>query len=144
MLFRSPYRGGALALTDLLGQQVQLYFSTIADAMEHIKAGRLRALGVTGSRRAPALPDIPAIGEFVPGYEAVGWLGVTAPKETPAPIIEMLNKAINAGLTDPKINQTIADWGETAFAGSPADFGRFIAAEHEKWGKVIREANIKL
>jgi len=139
-----PYRGGALALTDLLGQQVQLYFSTIADAVEHIKAGRLRALGVTSARRAPALPDIPAIGEFVPGYEAVGWLGVAAPKDTPAALIDLLNTAINAGLADPKIKQTIAEWGETAFTGSPADFARFIAAENQKWDKVIREANIKL
>jgi tripartite-type tricarboxylate transporter receptor subunit TctC len=139
-----PYRGGALALTDLLGQQVQLYFSTIADAVEHIKAGRLRALGVTSATRAPALPDIPAIGEFVPGYEAVGWLGVAAPKGTPPALIDALNAAINAGLADPKIKQTIADWGETVFTGSPADFGRFIAAENQKWGKVLREANIKL
>jgi tripartite-type tricarboxylate transporter receptor subunit TctC len=139
-----PYRGGAPAMTDLLGQQVQLYFSTLADAMEHIKSGRLRALGVTTATRLFALPDIPAIAEFVPGYEAVGWLGVTAPKDTPLTIIDLLNKAINAGLADPKIKQTLADWGENAFAGSPTDFGRFIAAENEKWGKIIREANIKL
>src|SRR6516165_5635189 len=93
-----PYRGGAPAMTDLLGQQVQLYFSTLADAMEHIKAGRLRALGVTTATRVGALPDVPAIAEFVQGYEAVGWLGVTAPKDTPTAIIEMLNKAINTGL----------------------------------------------
>jgi tripartite-type tricarboxylate transporter receptor subunit TctC len=139
-----PYRGGAPALTDLLGQQVQVYFSTIADAMEHIKAGRLRALAVTGATRTQALPDVPTIGEFVPGYEAIGWLGVVAPKDTPPAIIEMLNKAINAGLADSKIKQTIVDWGETVFASSPAEFGRFIAAENEKWGKVIRAANIKL
>jgi len=139
-----PYRGGAPAMTDLLGQQVQLYFSTLADAMEHIKAGRLRALGVTTATRVRALPDVPAIAEFVQGYEAVGWLGVTAPKDTPTAIIEMLNKAINTGLADPKIAHTIADWGETVFAGSSADFTRFIAAENEKWGKVIRAANIKL
>src|SRR5216684_5570305 len=116
-----PYRGGAPAMTDLLGQQVQLYFSTLADAMEHIKSGRLRALGVTTVTRVPALPDVPAIAELVPGYEAVGWLGVTAPNDTPLTIIDLLNKAINAGLTDPKIKQTIVDWGETVFAGSPAD-----------------------
>jgi len=139
-----PYRGGALALTDLLGQQVQVYFSTIADAMEYVKAGRLRALAVTGAERSSALPDIPTIGEFVPGYEAVGWLGIAAPKDTPASIIETLSEAINAGLADPKIKQTIADWGEVVFAGSPAEFGKFIAAENEKWGKVIRVANIKL
>jgi tripartite-type tricarboxylate transporter receptor subunit TctC len=139
-----PYRGGALALTDLLGQQVQVYFSTIADAVEYIKAGKLRGLAVTGAERAPALPGIPTIGEFVPGYEAVGWLGIAAPKDTPATIIETLNKAINAGLADPKIKETVTDWGEIVFAGSPAEFGKFIAAENEKWGKVIRAANIRL
>jgi len=139
-----PYRGGAPALTDLLGQQVQVFFATIADAMEHIKAGRLRALAVTGATRTPALPDVPTIGEFVPGYEAIGWLGVVAPKDIPATIIETLNKAINAGLTDASVKQTIVDWGETVFPSSPAEFGRFIAAENEKWGKVIRATNIKL
>jgi len=139
-----PYRGGAPALTDLLAQQVQVYFATPADTMEYIKAGRLRALAVTGATRAQALPDVPTIGEFVPGYEAVGWLGVVAPKDTPAAIIDTLNNAINAGLADPKIKQTIADWGETVFASSPAEFGKFLTAEHEKWGKVIRAANIKL
>jgi len=104
----------------------------------------LRALAVTGATRIPALPDVPTIAEFVPGYEAIGWLGVVAPKETPGGIIEMLNKAINAGLDDSKIKQTIVDWGETVFATSPAEFGKFLADEHEKWGKVIRAANIKL
>jgi tripartite-type tricarboxylate transporter receptor subunit TctC len=92
----------------------------------------------------PVLPDVPTIGEFVPGYEAVGWSGVTAPKDTPKAIIDVLNASINAGLTDPKIKQTIADWGQNVFAGSPAEFGSFIASENAKWGKVIREANIKL
>ena len=139
-----PYRGGAQALTDVLGRQVQVYFATIADAMEHIKAGRLRALAVTGATRAPALPDVPTIGEFVPGYEAIGWLGVVAPNDAPAAIVETLNATINAGLADAKIKQTITDWGETVFAGSPAEFAAFIAAENAKWGKVIRAANIKL
>jgi tripartite-type tricarboxylate transporter receptor subunit TctC len=139
-----PYRGGAPALTDLLGQQVQVNFATIPDAMDHIKAGRLRALAVTGATRTPTLPDVPTIGEFVPGYEAIGWLGVVAPKDTPNAIIELLNKAINAGLADAKVKQTIVAWGEAVFASSPAGFGRFIAAENEKWGKVIRAANIKL
>jgi tripartite-type tricarboxylate transporter receptor subunit TctC len=112
--------------------------------MEYIKAGRLRALAVTGATRTQALPDVPTIGEFVPGYEAVGWLGIVAPKDTPAAIIDMVNNAINAGLADPKIKQTIADWGETVFASSPAEFGKFLAAENEKWCKVIRAANIKL
>jgi tripartite-type tricarboxylate transporter receptor subunit TctC len=139
-----PYRGGAPAITDLLSQQVQLYFANIAEATEHIKAGRLRALAVTGAVRIPALPDVPSIAEFVPGYESLGWVGVVAPKNTPAPIIDTLNKAINAGLADPKIKQTITDWGENIFATSPAEFGKFLAAENEKWGKVIRAANIKL
>jgi tripartite-type tricarboxylate transporter receptor subunit TctC len=121
-----------------------VYFSTMADAMEYIKAGKLRALAVTGATRSPALPDVPTIGEFVPGYEAVGWLGVVAPKDTPAATIEMLNKAINAGLADPKIKQTIADLGGTVFAVSSAEFAKFITAENAKWGKVIRAANIKL
>lgn len=139
-----PYRGGAQALTDVLGRQVQVYFATIADAMEHIKAGRLRALAVTGATRTPALPDVPTIGEFVPGYEAIGWLGVVAPNDAPAAIVETLNATINAGLADAKIKQTITDWGETVFAGSPAEFAAFIAAENAKWSKVIRAANIKL
>ena len=139
-----PYRGGAPALTDLLAQQVQVYFATPADTMEYVKAGRLRALAVTGATRTQALPDVPTIGEFVPGYEAVGWLGIVAPKDTPVAIIDMLNNTINAGLADPKIKQTITDWGETVFASSLAEFGRFLAGENEKWGKVIRAANIKL
>jgi tripartite-type tricarboxylate transporter receptor subunit TctC len=139
-----PYRGGAPALTDLLGQQVQVYFSTTSDAMEYIKAGKLRALAVTGATRSQALPDVPTIGEFVPGYEAAGWLGIVAPRDTPAAIIEMLNTVVNSGLADPKIKQFIADYGETVFASSPVEFGKFIAAENEKWGKVIRAANIKL
>lgn len=139
-----PYRGGAQALTDVLGRQVQVYFATIADAMEHIKAGRLRAVAVTGATRTPALPDVPTVGEFVPGYEALGWLGVVAPKDTPAAIVGTLNATINAGLADAKINETITDWGETVFAGSPAEFAAFIAAENAKWSKVIRAANIKL
>jgi tripartite-type tricarboxylate transporter receptor subunit TctC len=139
-----PYRGGAQALTDVLGRQVQVYFATIADAMEHIKAGRLRAVAVTGATRTPALPDVPTVGEFVSGYEALGWLGVVAPKDTPAAIVGTLNATINAGLADAKINETITDWGETVFAGSPAEFAAFIAAENAKWSKVIRAANIKL
>ena len=139
-----PYRGGAPALTDVLGQQVQVFFATPADAMDHIKTGRLRALAVTGATRMPALPDVPTIAEFVPGYEAMGWLGIVAPKDTPAAIIEALNQAINAGLADPKIKQTMLDWGETVFATSHGGFGKFLTDEHEKWGKVIRAANIKL
>src|SRR5262249_20206134 len=127
-----------------LAQQVQVYFATPADTMEYIKAGRLRALAVTGATRTQAVPDVPTIAEFVPGYEAVGWLGIVAPKDTPVAIIDMLNNTINAGLADPKIKQTIADWGETVFASSPAEFGKFLAAETAKWGTVIRPPTIKL
>jgi tripartite-type tricarboxylate transporter receptor subunit TctC len=141
---RFPYRGGAPAITDLLSQQVQVYFANVAEAMEHIKAGKLRALAVTGAARTPALPDVPTIGDFVPGYESLGWLGVVAPRDTPAAIIDTLNQAINAGLAAPKIKQAIADWGEAVFASSPTEFGKFLAAEHEKWGKLIRAAGIKL
>jgi tripartite-type tricarboxylate transporter receptor subunit TctC len=112
--------------------------------MEHIKADKLRALAVTGAARTPALPDVPTIGDFVQGYESLGWLGVVAPRDTPAAIIGTLNQAINAGLADPKIKQTVADWGEVVLASSPAEFGKFLAAENEKWGKVIRAAGIKL
>jgi tripartite-type tricarboxylate transporter receptor subunit TctC len=139
-----PYRGGAPAITDLLSQQVQVYFANIAEAMEHIKAGRLRALAVTGPARTPALPDVPTIGDFLPGYESLGWLGVVAPTDTPAAIIDTLNQAINAGLADRKITQAITGWGEEVVASSPLEFGKFLAAEHDKWGKVIRAAGIKL
>jgi tripartite-type tricarboxylate transporter receptor subunit TctC len=138
-----PYRGGAPALTDLLGRQVEVYFSTISDAIEHIKAGRLRALAVTSATRTTALPAVPTVGEFVPGFEAVSWSFIVAPRDTPPAIIAVLNTAINAGLANPKVNQSIVDWGETALAISPADCGKLVANESEKWGKVIREANIK-
>ena len=139
-----PYRGGAPAITALLSQQVEVYFANIAEAMEHIKTGKLRALAVTGAARTPALPDIPTIGDFVQGYESLGWLGVVAPMDTPAAIIDTLNQAINAGLADPKIKQNVAEWGEAVFASSPAEFGEFLTAENKKWGKVIRAAGIKL
>jgi tripartite-type tricarboxylate transporter receptor subunit TctC len=138
-----PYRGGAPALTDLLGRQVEVYFSTISDAIEHIKAGRLRALAVTSATRTGALPAVPTVGEFVPGFEAVSWSFIVAPRDTPAAIIAVLNTAINAGLADTKVNQSIVDWGETALAISPADCRKLVANESEKWGKVIRTANIK-
>ena len=115
----------------------------MAASIEHIRAGKLRALAVTTATRSEALPDIPTVGEFVPGYEASAWFGVGAPKNTPAEIIDKLNKEINAGLADPKIKARLADLGGTVLAGSPADFGKLIADETEKWGKVIRAANIK-
>ena len=112
-------------------------------SIEYIRAGKLRALAVTTATRSEALPDIPTVGEFVPGYEASAWYGVGAPKNTPAEIIDKLNEEINAGLADPKMKARLADLGGTALAGSPADFGKLIAEETEKWGKVIRAANIK-
>jgi tripartite-type tricarboxylate transporter receptor subunit TctC len=139
-----PYRGNAPAITDLLGQQVQALFSTISDVIEHVRAGRLRALAVTGKMRIQALPDVPTIGEFVRGFEVVSWYGVGAPKDTPVVLVDALNKAVNEGLDDPKIKQSITDLGETVFASSPVEFGKFMTAENEKWGKVIRAANIKL
>jgi len=138
-----PYRGDAPAITDLLGGQVQVYFGTLAGSVEHIKAGRLRALAVTTATRSEALPDVPSIAEFVPGYEAIAWLGIGAPKTTPTETIDKLNKEINAALADLKIKARLADLGNMAFAGSPAELGKFITDETEKWGKVIRAANIK-
>ena len=138
-----PYRGAAPALTDLLGGQVQVMFASMASSIEHIRAGKLRALAVTTATRSEALPDIPTVGDFVPGYEASAWYGVGAPKNTPAEIVDKLNKEINAALADPKMKARLADLGGTVLAGSPADFGKLIADETEKWGKVIRAANIK-
>ncbi len=138
-----PYRGGAPAMTDLLGGQVQVYFSTISESIEHIRAGRLRALAVATPTRSQVLPDIPTLGEFVPGYEASGWQGIGAPRNTPIDIIDKLNREINAGIADPKLKARLADLGSTPLAGSPADFGKFIADETEKWSKVIQTANIK-
>ena len=138
-----PYRGNAPAITDLLGQQVQVLFSTISDVIEHVRAGRLRALAVTTRTRAQALPDVATIGEFVPGFEVVSWYGIVAPKETPPTVVGILNKAVNAGLADFKINQSVADLGETV-SSLPVEFGNFLTVENEKWGKVIRAAKIKL
>jgi tripartite-type tricarboxylate transporter receptor subunit TctC len=138
-----PYRGGGPALTDLLGGQVQVMFPSTVSSIEYIRAGRLRALAVTTATRSDALPDVPTVDEFVPGYEASAWFGVGAPKATPAEIVEKLNKEINAGLADPKMKARLADVGGTALSGSPADFGKLIADETEKWAKVVRAANIK-
>jgi tripartite-type tricarboxylate transporter receptor subunit TctC len=138
-----PYRGGTPALTDLLGGQVQVFFGTMSASIEHIRAGKLRALAVTTATRSEALPDIPTVGEFVPGYEASSVYGVGAPKNTPTEVLDKLNKEINAGLADPKIKARLADFGGTVLSGSPADFGKLIADETEKWAKVIRAANIK-
>jgi tripartite-type tricarboxylate transporter receptor subunit TctC len=139
-----PYRGSAPALTDLIAGQVQLMFSPLSSSIEYVRGGKLRALAVTTATRSEALPDIPTVGESVPGYEASGWFGVGAPRNTPADIVDRLNKEINAGLADPKLKAKLANLGASAFAGSPADFGRLVADETEKWGKVIRAAHIKI
>jgi tripartite-type tricarboxylate transporter receptor subunit TctC len=139
-----PYRGSAPLLPDLLGGQVQAAFDNLPASIEHIRAGRLRPLAVTTELRSPALPDLPTVGEFLPGYEASAWSAVGAPKKTPAEIVEKLNKEINTGLGDPEIKARLNDLGATTFAGSPSDFGMFIARETEKWGKVIRAAHIKV
>ena len=138
-----PYRGGAPALTDLLGGQVQVMFDAMTGSIEYIKAGKLRALAVTTATRSKALPDLPTVSEFVPGYETSSWSGIGAPWNTPTGIVDRLNKEINAALADPKIKARFADLGGTVLTGSPADFGQLIAESVEKWGKVIRAANIK-
>jgi tripartite-type tricarboxylate transporter receptor subunit TctC len=138
-----PYRGSAPALTDLIGGQVQVVFDTTLASIEYIRAGRLRPLAVTTATRFEALPDVPTVGDSLPGYEASGWYGVGAPKNTPAEIVDKLNKEINAALADPKMKAQLADLGGTVLALSPAEFGKLIVEETEKWGKVIRAANIK-
>jgi tripartite-type tricarboxylate transporter receptor subunit TctC len=138
-----PYRGAAPALTDLLGGQVQVYFGAAPASIEYIRSGKLRALGVTTATRSEAVPDIPTVGEFVPGYEASAWYGVGAPKNTPREIIDKLNKEIVAALADPKIKARLADQGSTVLAGSPADFGKLIAEETEKWGKVVKFSGMR-
>lgn len=139
-----PYRGGAAALTDLLSGQVQVWFPAVAAAIEQIRNGTLRPLAVTTATRWEALSDIPTINEFVPGYEASTWFGICAPRHTPAEIVEKLNQEINAGLADSKMRARVADLGGGIFTSSPAEFGKFIAEETEKWGKVVRAANIKV
>jgi tripartite-type tricarboxylate transporter receptor subunit TctC len=138
-----PYRGVAAALTDLLGGQVQVYFAPIAASIAYIKDGRLRALAVTTAARADALPDIPTVADFVPGYEVSAWFGIGAPKNVPSEIVDQLNTEINEGLTDPTMKTRLADLGSSAFVVSPADFGKFIANETEKWAKVVKSAGIK-
>jgi tripartite-type tricarboxylate transporter receptor subunit TctC len=138
-----PYRGAAPALTDLIGGQVQVMFDNMTSSIEHIRAGTLRALAVTAATRYEALPDIPTVGDFVPGFEASAQFGFGAPKNTPIAFIERLNMEINAALADPKIKARLADLAGVVLAGSPADYAKLIADETEKWGKVIRAANIK-
>jgi len=138
-----PYRSAGPALTDLMGGQVQVVFSGTLEAIEYIKAGRLRALAVTTGTRSDALPGLPVVADFVPGYEASGWYGIVAPKNTPVEITDKLNGEINTALGDSALKARLADLGGTAFIGSAADFGKLIADDTEKWGKVIRAANIK-
>ena len=138
-----PYRGAAPALTDLLGGQVQTSITGLAGSLAQVRSGKLRALAVTAATRSAVLPDVPSVGEFVPGYEVSDWFGVGAPKGTPPAIIDRVSQAIAAGLADPKIIERFADLGGTPLALTPAAFGKFLADETEKWGKVVRAANIK-
>jgi tripartite-type tricarboxylate transporter receptor subunit TctC len=139
-----PYRGNAPAVTDLIAGQVQVMFADTPSSIAHVRAGTLRALAVTTAERSEFLPEVPTVSEFLPGFEASNWFGVAAPKNTPPEIIDRLNKEINATLAEPDIKARLADLGAAPLAGSPADFGRFIVAEAEKWSKVIRAANIKV
>jgi tripartite-type tricarboxylate transporter receptor subunit TctC len=142
-LVHVPYRGTGPALTDLLGGQVQVNFPAMASSIEYIRTGKLRALAVTTATRSEALPDVPTVGEVVPGYEASAWYGVGAPRGTPTEVIEKLSHEINAALADPEMKARFADLGGIAIVGSPADFGKLIAEETEKWGKVVKFADIK-
>jgi len=139
-----PYRGSAPALTDLLAGTVHVMFDNMPSSLPHIQAGKLRALGVTTSTRSQALPDVPTVADTVPGYEASAWFGMGVPKGTPAEAIERLNKEVNAALVDPKIKARLADLGGTMIPGSPADFGKVMAEETDKWAKVIKSANVPL
>jgi tripartite-type tricarboxylate transporter receptor subunit TctC len=139
-----PYRGNAPAVIDLIAGQVQVLFADAPSSIAHVRAGKLRALAVTTAERSKILPGVPTVSEFLPGFEASNWFGIVAPKNTPPEIIEKLNKEINAALADPDIEARLADLGAVPLAGSPTDFGRFIAAEADKWSKVIRAANIKV
>ena len=138
-----PYRGAAPALTDVISGQVQLIFSSVTSTAEYIKAGKLRALAVTSRTRSEVLPELPPIADFVPGYEAINWWGIAAPKATARDVIDKLNREINAAFADPRIKARLFDLGGPPLAGSPAEFGKLIADETEKWAKVIRAANIK-
>ena len=142
-LVHVPYRGGGPALVDLISGQVQVLFATMSSSIEYVRAGKLRALAVTTATRSSVLPDIPTVAEFVPGYESSFWTGVGAPKNTPAEIVDKLNKEMNATLADPKFKARLAELGGTALSGSPLDFGKFVADETEKWAKVVKFAGVK-
>ena len=138
-----PYRGSAPLVVDLLGGQVQVAFDNMPPSIEHIRAGRLRALAVTTAERSPALPDLPTVADFLPGFEASAWAAIAVPKATPRDIVDKLNTEIDAGLADPKILARLADFGATAFVASPAELDKLVVEQTEKWGRVIRAANIK-
>jgi tripartite-type tricarboxylate transporter receptor subunit TctC len=138
-----PYRGGAPAVTDLISGQVQVYFDGVSGSLDHVRSGRLRALGVTTAERADVLPNVPSIAEFVPGYEAGGWYGIGVPKNVPAEVVDKLNREVNASLADAKLKTRLADLGYATSGSSPAEFGSMIAREIEKWAKVLKFAGIK-
>ena len=142
-LVHVPYRGNGPALTDILGGQVQVLFPSAPSAIEYVRAGTLRGLAVTAAKRSPAFPDIPALDETMPGYEALQWYGIVAPRNTPAQIVDRLNAEINAGLGDPKMRARLADLGGVPMAVTPGEFGKFIADETEKWGKVVKFSGAK-
>jgi tripartite-type tricarboxylate transporter receptor subunit TctC len=143
-LVHVPYRGNGPALTALLGGQIDVLFASVPSAIEFVKTGKLRGLAVTNAARSDAVPDIPTLGESVPGYEMTAWFGAVAPKGTPAEIVDKLNKEINAGLADPRMKARFAELSGIEIGGSPADFGKLIVEETEKWAKVVRAANIKI
>jgi tripartite-type tricarboxylate transporter receptor subunit TctC len=138
-----PYRGAAAALTDLIAARVQVYFDLMPNSIAHVRSGKVRPLAITTTTRSGALPDLPSVGDFVPGYEVNTWFGVGAPRGTPADIVDKLNEEINAALADPQMKARLAELGGTVLAGTPADFEKLIADETEKWARVIRAANIK-
>src|SRR6516164_3305792 len=142
-LVHVPYHGSAPALTDMISGQVQVMFDVLTSSLQHIRSGALRALAVTTETRSKALPNLPTVGDFLPGYEASAWYGVAAPKNTPSGIVDKLNMEINAGLADSKLRAQLADLGGTVIPGSPADFGKLVAEEIEKWGKVVRFSGAK-
>ena len=142
-LIHVPYRGNAPALTDLIAGQIEVLFPSLGSSIEYVKTGKLRALAVTGDARSDALPDLPTVAETLPGYVAASFYGIGAPRSTPTEVVEVLNKAVNAGLVDPKLKARLADLGSATLPGPPATFGKLIADESEKWGKVIRFAGIK-
>jgi tripartite-type tricarboxylate transporter receptor subunit TctC len=138
-----PYRGAPPALTDLIAGQVQVFLGNLPASIEYVRAGTLRAMAVTTATRSEALPDVPTVGDFVPGYQSSAWMGLGVPRNTPEDIVARLNKEVNAGLADPRLKARLADVGGAVLAGSPADFGKLIADETDKWGKVIKFAGLK-